>query len=78
MFRLLLGHLQDLWENRYKSYLYFNAMCGSKYLHIVIHESEIQNFFIYWNLCGGLSVKRLTTTTTSDNSYPFHAKIANI
>jgi len=30
MFRHLLGHLQALWENRSKSYLYFNALWDHK------------------------------------------------
>ena len=30
MFRPFSGHLQALWENRYKSYLYFNAMWDPK------------------------------------------------
>jgi len=30
MFRHLLGHLQALWENRSKNYLYFNALWDPK------------------------------------------------
>ena len=30
IFRPLLGHLQALWENRSKSYLYFNALRDPK------------------------------------------------
>ena len=40
MFRPLLGHLQALWENRSKSYLYFNALWDPKCLQIVLHECE--------------------------------------
>ena len=31
MFRLLLRHLQVLWENRPKNYLYFNALWDPKF-----------------------------------------------
>jgi hypothetical protein len=41
MFRPLLGHLQALWENRSKSYLYFNALWDPKCLQIVLYECEI-------------------------------------
>ena len=34
MFRPLLGHLQDLWENRSKSYLYFNVLWDPKCIEI--------------------------------------------
>ena len=37
MFRLL-GHLQALWENRSKSYLYFNAFLDPKCLQIVLYN----------------------------------------
>jgi len=30
MFRSLLGHLQALWENKSKSYLYFNVLWDPK------------------------------------------------
>jgi len=33
MFRPLLGHLQAVWENMYKIYLYFNALCDPKCLY---------------------------------------------
>jgi len=36
MFRLLLGRLQALWENRSKSYLYFNA----KSLHFSLRNIQ--------------------------------------
>ena len=32
MFRPLLGHLQALWKNRSKSYLYFNALWDPNYI----------------------------------------------
>ena len=31
MFRLLLGHLQVVWENGSKSYLYYDALWNPKY-----------------------------------------------
>ena len=34
MFRPLLGHLQALWENRSKSYPYFNAFLDSKFIEV--------------------------------------------
>ena len=34
MFRPLLGHLQALWENRSKSYLYFSALWDPKSVSI--------------------------------------------
>ena len=36
MFRPLLGHLQAPWENRSKSYLYFNALWDPKCLQIIL------------------------------------------
>ena len=50
MFRPLLGHLQALWENRYKSYLYLNAMWDPKCLQIVLYECEIHKF-VYIGIC---------------------------
>ena len=48
MFRPLLGNLQALWENRSKSYLYFNALWDPKCLQIVLYECEIHKFvYIY-------------------------------
>jgi len=44
MFRPLLGHLQALWQNRSKSYVYFNALWDSKCLQIVLYECEIHKF----------------------------------
>jgi len=41
MFRPLLGHLQSLWENRSKSYQYFNALWDPKCLQIALYECEI-------------------------------------
>ena len=41
MFRSLLGCLQALWENRSKSYLYFNALWDPKCLQIVFQECKI-------------------------------------
>jgi len=42
MFRPLFGRLQAVWENRSKSYLYFNALRDPKCLMIVLYEWEIQ------------------------------------
>jgi len=50
MFRPLLGHLQALWENRSKSYLYFNALWDPKCLQTVLYECEI-NKFVYIGMC---------------------------
>jgi len=44
MFRPLLGHLQALWENRSKSYLYFNALWDPKCLQIVLYDCKIGKF----------------------------------
>jgi len=44
MFRPLLGHLQALWENRSKSYLYFNALWDPKCLQIVLCDWKIRKF----------------------------------
>ena len=44
MFRPLLGHLQALWENRSKGYLYFNALWDSKCLQNVLYKCEIRKF----------------------------------
>jgi len=41
MFRPLLGHLQALWENRSKRYLYFNTLWDPICLQIVLYECEI-------------------------------------
>jgi len=41
MFRPLLGHLQTLWENGSKSYLYFNALWYRKCLQFVLYDSGI-------------------------------------
>ena len=41
MFQPLLGHLQALWENWSKSYLYFNALWDPKCLQIVLQECKI-------------------------------------
>jgi len=50
MFRPLLGHLQVLWENRSKSYLYFNTLLDPKPLQIVLYECEIHKF-VYIGIC---------------------------
>ena len=50
MFRPLLGHLQALWENRSKSYLYFNALWDPKCLQILLYECEIHKF-VYIGMC---------------------------
>jgi len=44
MFRPLLGHLQALWENRSKSYLYLNTLWDPKCLQIV----RATCFDLYW------------------------------
>jgi len=44
MFRPLLVHLQDLWENRSKNYLYSSALWYPKCLQIVLYESKIRKF----------------------------------
>ena len=46
MFRPLLGHLQTLWENRSKSYVYFNALWDPKCLQAVLYDCEIHKFHI--------------------------------
>jgi len=50
MFRPLLGHLQALWENRSKSYIYFNALWDPKCLKIVLYDSKIHKF-VYIAIC---------------------------
>ena len=55
MFRPLLGHLQALLENRFKSYLYFNALWDPKCLQIVLYECEIRKF-VYIKICMAVSV----------------------
>jgi len=54
MFRPLLGHLQALWENRSKNYIYFNALWGPKSLQIVLDECEIHKF-VYIGICLAVS-----------------------
>ena len=54
MFRPLLDHLQALWENRSKSYLYFNVLWDPKCLQIVLYEYEIHKF-VYIGICGVVS-----------------------
>ena len=54
MFRPLFGHLQVLWENRSKSYLYFNASWDPICLRIVLYECEIQKF-VYIEICVAVS-----------------------
>jgi len=58
MFRPLLGHLQVLWENRSKSYLYFNALWDPKSLHIVLYECEIHKF-VYIEICVAVSALKV-------------------
>jgi len=49
MFRPLVGHLQALWENRSKSYLYFSASWDPKCLQLVLYECEIHiHKFMYF------------------------------
>jgi len=50
MFRHLLGHLQALWENKSKSYLYFNALWDPKCLQTVLYECGIHKF-VYIVIC---------------------------
>jgi len=50
MFRPLLGHLQALWENRSKNYLYFNALWDPQCLQIVLQEYKIHKF-VYIKTC---------------------------
>ena len=50
MFRPLLGHLQAIWENRSKSYLYLNALWDPKCLQIVLRECEILKF-VHFGIC---------------------------
>jgi len=50
MFQPFLGHLQALWENRSKSYLYFNALFDPKYLQIVLQECKIHKF-VHIEIC---------------------------
>jgi len=40
MFQPLLRHLQAVWENRYKSYLYFNALWDPKCIHTILFHSN--------------------------------------
>ena len=54
MFRTLLGHLQVLWENRSKSYLYFSALWDPKCLQTVLYECEIHKF-VYIGMCMAVS-----------------------
>ena len=54
MFRLLLGHLQALWENRSKSYLYFNELWDSRCLQTVLYECEMHKF-VYIGICVAVS-----------------------
>jgi len=46
MFRPLLGHLQALWENRSKSYLYFNALWDPKCSRIVLYDVKYISLYI--------------------------------
>ena len=48
MFRPSLGHLQVLWENRSKSYLYFNALWDPTFFarHCLLKYMLSQNFRI--------------------------------
>ena len=47
MFRPLLGHLQAIWENRSKNYLYLNALWDPKCLQIVFHVHRTQSGSIW-------------------------------
>ena len=58
MFRPLLGHFQALWENRSKSYLYFNALWEPKCLQTVLHECEIHKF-VYIRICVAVSALKV-------------------
>jgi len=46
MFRPLLGHLQALWENRSKMYLYVNALWDPKSLRMVFRNHISQSVSI--------------------------------
>ena len=46
MFRRLLGHLQAIWENRYKSYLYFNALWDPKCLQVLCYMN-VKYIYLY-------------------------------
>jgi len=50
MFRPLLGHLQAIWENRSKSYQYFNVLWDPKCLQIVLQECKTYKF-VYIEIC---------------------------
>ena len=54
MFRPLLGHLQALWENTSKIYLYFNALWDPRCLQIVLYECEIPKF-VHIGICVAFS-----------------------
>ena len=62
MFRPLLGHLQVLWENIPKSYLYFNALWDSRSLQIVVYmyECEIHVSSFTGTLTGGAHLYKTT------------------
>ena len=44
MFRPLLGHLQALWENRFKSCLYSNALWDPKYHLQAVLENGFKSY----------------------------------
>ena len=50
IFRPALGNLQALWENRSKSYLYFNALWDPKCLQIVLYYCKMHKF-VYVVMC---------------------------
>jgi len=58
MFRPLLGHLQALWENRSKIYLYFNALWDPKCLQIVFHTHITQSVSA-WDPHNALKYRKL-------------------
>jgi len=53
IFRPLLGHLQAIWENISKSYLYFKASWDPKCLQIVLYDCEIHKF-LYIGICAAV------------------------
>jgi len=54
MFQPSLGHLQIIWENRSKSYLYFNELWDRKCLQILLYECEMHKF-VYIGICVAVS-----------------------
>ena len=76
---MLLDHLQAIWENRSKSYLYFNSLWDPKCLHIVLYECEIHKFVyigatqipICTNLCISQSYNTICKHLESHNALKY-------